>query len=362
MIKFIDVLVKKVDKICRITKTTHTYEERDSYNNLVRSSSSDTYDSTISTRILFDNGEQLDFEYDIPLVENWVIRYVFDDDLLIYKVCLENSFILFDRTKKNEFQYLFSLEESHDLRQLLFNENLIKKTETIQKYQFTNQTEYSIQYADLTIMKVEKISLLEKDGSSYINTRLYFTDNSSELFTKIDVPALPGWHLRKIFAGYVSLEDLKQTDSFIVENDFRISQADTRVSKENIKNKLSSEFSKTIKSESNGNSLSVFCFLLCFIGFIISGYSYYAPKKPFLGDIRNLSNFSFDKIHTILYPDIIFILIVLLIIITLIMKHYITEKELAINNNILNEFLNSNSETINTIDTDYKRISLTKIN
>jgi len=44
------------------------------------------------------------------------------------------------------------------------------------------------------------------------------------------------------------------------------------------------------------------------------------------------------------------------------MKHYITEKELAINNNILNEFLNSNSETINTIDTDYKRISLTKIN
>lgn len=195
-----DYKIIKIEKKADVTKTVTSWKTLDQ--NGVHYNNSESFDTKLSSYVQYENGDQDLIEGDLEIIEGWTVRFVFLDDEIFYKICLENNLILFAKKNPDFIGTKVDFKKNphfHDFVSPLNNSPETNK-DLMFEYDIPGHKEPFVLYAkEKQVLNTEKISLIEKSGKTKINTRIYYDDNSSELFENKELAILPGWHIRDIY-------------------------------------------------------------------------------------------------------------------------------------------------------------------
>lgn len=199
MINTIDYKITKIEKKAAVTKTVTTWESVDESG--IHHNSSDSYDTQLSTYVCYENGDTDVIEADLELLEGWMVRFFYLDNGIYCKVCLENNLILFAKDIPDLIGTVIDFDKNPFFRDYISPiENKTKIDDTLFfEYKIPDIEEFVLYAKEKKVINSEKISVIDKSGKTLINTRLYYEDNSSELFENKELAVLPGWHIRDIY-------------------------------------------------------------------------------------------------------------------------------------------------------------------
>jgi hypothetical protein len=195
---YIDYPITKVEKTNQIEEVSHY---TDVYVNGIYSSSTNyykSYENNIKTIVYFAQ-TRIVHNVDLPVKEGWTVRIIYENDKKIYYIIRENNLILWQKDTK-KFNSLFASRISTpELENLLsFNTN---NDYTSIVYNTKYMDDFVIGHENKIVLSTEKIPKLQKDGYSYNSTRIYYLDNSSDIFEK-EIAIQPGWTVHKIYFGF----------------------------------------------------------------------------------------------------------------------------------------------------------------
>lgn len=216
-----DYKITMVEKSCSVEKTTTTWQRIGS-DGQIHNSSSDSYDTTILTRITYENGDVDIVEADLAVLEGSSVKFIYSDDKIFAKICNETKLILF-HTDLNKI----NTNASESLIKDFYGEDSSNKCEEkILEYNLPENRKYYLRAKDQEIIKAEKISIIIKNGDTQINTRIYYSDFTNELYEDEEIPALPGWHARTIYFGSEANEKDCRHHKFIIESNYLLRDHD----------------------------------------------------------------------------------------------------------------------------------------
>lgn len=194
-----DYKIIKIEKKADVTKTVTSWKTVDQ--NGVHYNNSESYDTKLNSIVQYENGDTDLIGDDLEVTEGWTVRFVFINDEIYYKICIENNLILFAKknpeligTKVDFKKYPMFQEFVSPL------EDKTKIDEDLSfEYNIPGIDEFVLYAKEKQVIHSEKISIIEKSGKTKINTRLYYDDNTTELFEDTELAIMPGWHIRDIF-------------------------------------------------------------------------------------------------------------------------------------------------------------------